>query len=112
MIIKAIEIRDEGTCIGALAIRFSPENDAQRAIFSREGYGSDAATQAEYIGLLRAHDLTGASDPFKQSSHTMHAAHLWVREHWDEITDGSVVDVEFISGAKPAPKASEIQGVY
>jgi hypothetical protein len=38
---------------------------------------------------------------------TFRAAHLYVEEHFDEIEDGAVVDVEFILGETAEPKVSE-----
>ena len=37
----------------------------------------------------------------------MRTAHEWLREHFDEIEDGGVVDVEFILGERAEPKRSE-----
>lgn len=34
-------------------------------------------------------------------------AHLYVRDHWAELRDGDVVDVQFILGETAAPKKSE-----
>jgi len=38
---------------------------------------------------------------------TMRTAHEWLREHFDEIEDGAVVDVAFILGERVEPKRSE-----
>jgi hypothetical protein len=37
----------------------------------------------------------------------MPEAHVWVLEHFDEVEDGSIVDVEYILGESAAPKVSE-----
>src|ERR1035437_8040583 len=97
MIIKALEIRDEGTCIGVLAMRMCPENDAQRAVLAHAGYGADLFTQRKYVAMIDAHTLVGSYDPFKQKSRTREVAHEYIREHFDELSDGDVVDVEFIA---------------
>jgi hypothetical protein len=34
-------------------------------------------------------------------------AHHWIIEHWDELKDSDVVDVEFILGETQQPKVSE-----
>ena len=44
----------------------------------------------------------------KADDRTYHVAHLYVQQHWDEITSGDVVDVEFVLGETDAPKESEI----
>ena len=110
MIVKALEIRDEGTTIGMFAIRTVPENSEQRAILRRAGYG----TPENYVILLDAHNWEGSYDPFKQpgGGRTRKEAHLWIKEHFDELRDGDVVDVQFILGERPTKKASEIQPFY
>jgi uncharacterized protein with LGFP repeats len=112
MIIKALEIRDDGTCIGVLAMRMSPENDAQRAVLSHAGYGKDGFTQSKYVAMIDAHTLCGSYDPFKQESRTRAVAHEYIREHFDELSDGDVIDVEYIEGKRATPKTSEIQAYY
>lgn len=107
MIVKALEIRDEGTTISMLAIKPTPDNAEQRAVLRHAGYGDD-----DYVILLGAHDCEGTYNPHKQRGHTRLVAHLWIKEHWDELKDGDVVDVEFILGKRVAPKVSEIQAYY
>ena len=108
MIIKALEIRDEGSCIPMLAIKPLPANDAQAAVLRRAGfYDFD-----HYVILVGAHDWEGSYDPYKQRGNTRHQAHLWIKDHFDELKDGDVVDVEFILGQRPSPKESEIQPAY
>jgi hypothetical protein len=38
---------------------------------------------------------------------THRVAHDHIRQHWDELRDGDVIDVEFILGRSSAPKVSE-----
>lgn len=107
MIVKALEIRDEGTCIPMWAIRPTADNEAQRAILRHAGYG-----EGNYVILLGAHDCVGHYNPDTQHGHTRRMAHVWIKEHFDELKDGDVVDVEFILGKRPSPKLSEIQKNY
>ena len=37
----------------------------------------------------------------------MPVAHNYIIEHWHELKDGDVVDVQFILGETKAPKVSE-----
>jgi len=108
MIVKALEIRDEGTTISMLAIKPLPENEAQRAVLRHAGYG----IPAHYVILVGAHDWEGGYNPERQRSHTRQVAHHWIKEHFDELEDGDVVDVEFILGKRTTPKVSEIQKHY
>ena len=38
-------------------------------------------------------------------------AHDYIAEHWAELDDGDVIDVEFILGEKPTKKISERETV-
>jgi hypothetical protein len=107
MIVKAVEIRGTATFIPAIAIKVVPANEGQRYLLRRSGYGFDPpqiilAEIAAGIGLAFC-------DPYDwpDDTRTMRVAHEWLREHFDEIEDGAVVDVEFILGERPEPKRSE-----
>lgn len=113
MIVKMLEIRDDGTTMSMLAIKLMPDNEAQRAILRHAGYG----TPEDYVILLHAHDCTGSYDPFKQPGarggpRTRFEAHRFINAHFDELADGDVIDVEHILGERPTKKASEIQKYY
>jgi len=108
MIIKALEIRDEGTTISMLAIKPIADNEAQRAVLRHAGYGDSA----NYVILIGAHDCEGHYNPTEQRGRTRQIAHLWIKDHFDSLKDGDVVDVEFIMGERGTPKESEIQKNY
>lgn len=108
MIIKALEIRDEGTTISMFAIRPEAENEAQRAILRHAGYGDSS----NYVILIGAHDCEGHYNPDNQRYYTRRLAHQYIKAHFDELSDGDVIDVEFITGRCPTPKDSEIQKHY
>lgn len=102
---KFIEIRDSGTFIPALAVQIS-RGDGYLA--GRAGFGDPC--------VLLVH-LTGnrcACDPFgwDGTGRTMTVAHQWIEQHWQELNDGAVVDVEFILGKRDTPKVSEQFSVY
>ena len=103
MIIKAIEIRDVATFIPAIAVGTLPDNEGQRYLLARCGYPRDGTT----VVLMKLSDQKAASDPYDWDSSTMNVAHVWIEEHFAEIVDGQVVDVEFILGKTAAPKQSE-----
>lgn len=102
---KALEIRDEGTFIAALAIDMQPENEAQRYLLRRCGYPCDGRPNI----ILTRLDGNGqaTNDPYAWGGRTWPNAHRWIIEHWDELVDGSVVDVEYILGERASPKVSE-----
>ena len=107
MIIKAIEIRDSLTFISAIAIKVVPANEGQHYLLRRSGYGFDPPQII--LAKLAGGSGMACCDPFDWPSgaRTMRTAHEWLREHFDEIEDGAVVDVEFILGERAEPKRSE-----
>ena len=107
MIIKAVEIRDTGTFIPAIAIKVVPANEGQRYLLCRSGYGFDPPQII--LANLAGGSGMACCDPFDwpACARTMRTAHEWLREHFDEIEDGAVVDVAFILGERVEPKRSE-----
>ena len=109
MIVKALEIRDEGTTIPMWAIRPTADNEAQRAILRHAGYGDHPG---DYVILIGAHDCSGTYNPADQKGRTRQVAHQWIKKNFDSLKDGDVVDVQFLLRERPAPKTSEIQKNY
>jgi len=104
MKIKLIEIRDRMTMIPAMAIQTSDPDPARAWLLRRVGF-----TNMTGIILMRLNDQEAHSDPYdwKGGARTMPAAHEWLLQHFDEIPDGGVLDIEFIYGESAAPKVSE-----
>ncbi len=109
---KALEIRDEGTMICALAVDMNPQTNvghifkAQHYLLRRCGYPCDGRPN---IGITH---LSADGDPFRNDYYswggrTFPVAHKYIIEHWAELKDGDVVDVQFILGETKAPKVSE-----
>lgn len=121
---KTLEIRDRGTFIAALAIRFSFQEHEAKAIelatamwedrskgeraicrlWHRTGYGPGGGP---YVIMMKLADCKAANDPYEWGNRTMAVAHDYVRGHWDELVDGDVVDVEFILGETTTKKVPE-----
>ena len=109
MNIKKLEIRDKATCIPVLAISTMPEDDAEHKFWRRQGFGEFD------VVLLRADDSLATYDPFKWynftgGTRTMTEAHIYIRDHWDEIKDCDVIDVEVIVCERKTKKTSEMWG--
>ena len=107
MQIKTIEIRDAATFIPAIASKVVPANEGQRYLLRRAGYGF--GPPQIIVAKLAGGSGMANCDPYEWpgSTRTMRVAHVWVREHFDEIEDGAVIDVEFIIGERKEPKRSE-----
>lgn len=117
MIAKALEIRDMGTFIPALAVDMNPSThtpggdvEAQCYLLRRCGYACDGRPN---VILMRLDGSgTATNDPYEWSANpTFRVAHRWIIEHWSELHDGSVVCVEYILGERAEPKKSERETV-
>lgn len=132
MIIKAFEVRDKATFVPVLAVQMTPDlapmamirdlpsrldelsidlvaffrgRDAEGYLLRRCGY----PTAPPYAVLLtRLDSLSRATvNPYDWGDRTFQVAHFYITEHFDELEDGAMVDVEFILGETAAPKRSE-----
>jgi hypothetical protein len=122
MIVKAIEIRDKGTFIPAMAIKMVPlfvpelgahaaserdQSERERYLLYRAGYGFE-----DPCVVLCRMDANGGSrnasyDPYGWGDRTFKVAHDYIIEHFDELESGAVVDVEFLLSETKEPKKSE-----
>jgi hypothetical protein len=116
---KALEIRDKGTFIPALAVSMVAEQGpsisaddtqqytSQRYLLRRAGYNCNP--ESPFLVMLTS--LYGGRraeyDVFAWNDRTYHVAHDYITKHWVELRDGDVVDVEFILGETEKPKQSE-----
>lgn len=96
--IKLIEIRDRATFIPAMAIQVSGDDGY---LMRRAGF------ESPMIYLVALATERACYDPYNWGNRTMANAHNYIVEHWEELLDGDVVDVEFILGETPTAKVSE-----
>lgn len=106
MITKVFEVRDRMTFLPVLAVKVGseqPENSrAEVYLIDRAGFGRPLVILIRLEGSRKAE-----YDPFAWSDRTMHTAHLYIEDRFDELVSGDVVDVEYILQEKPTPKISE-----
>lgn len=105
---KLFEVRDFSTFIPVLATSLwvvpEIENDPESFLIRRSGF----APSNNEICLVRLSDFIGQYDPYAWlDRRTMHTAHKHIRDHWDDLPSGAVIDVEFILGESANPKPSE-----
>lgn len=106
MKILALEVRDTATFIPVAAVQMTDANEAQRYLLRRCGY--DLTHKPLAIVLFRMNgDGYAYSDPYSWGGRTMQMAHQHILEHFDELADGDVIDVEYLLGERDAPKPSE-----
>ena len=113
MITKLLEIRDDGTFIPVLAFQLDSENEGERYLLARAGYGTDRQTHSfRTVIVLWKMDggkgqATSDANAWKGGSRTMREAHLYIKKNWLEIATGDVIDVEFILGETSSKKITE-----
>lgn len=106
MITKLFELRDRLTFIPLMAVKVTAENEGQHFLISRCGYSTDPEDPAIIITKLGG-EGTASADPYSWGDRTFTTAHLHLIEHFDELEDGAVLDVEFIRKEVRTPKRSE-----
>lgn len=115
MIAKALEVRDRATFIPVLAVDMNPTDRllseqelAERYLLRRAGYACDGRPMI-VLTRLRAKNDPASYDPFdwNDGTRTFHEAHKYIIEHWAELRDGDVIDVEYILGETSTKKRSE-----
>lgn len=106
MEVKCLEIRDRNTFFPVICIRPTPDNDAQRWLLRQDGYrGGD---DERCIIFIDAQCRGVSYDPYDwPDRRTKGRAHDYIERHWHELSDGDVIDVEFILGETKEPKQSE-----
>lgn len=101
--IKFLELRDRATFIPVIAIDMSlTGNSYNDYLLIRAGYSSRAILLTALVGGKKAE-----CDPYAWGDRTYMAAHIWIEEHWDDISDAEVIDVEYILGESKTKKQSE-----
>jgi len=116
---KLIELRDEGTLMVVLGVKFRDITEWDAAALARAGYGHDEESREWYVLLV---NLGGGAteaftDPFgwrtPKHGRTLFEAHRWLRDNefaWDSLpADGALIDVRVILGERKLPAESEVR---
>jgi hypothetical protein len=109
---KILEIRDKGTFIPILATKLNPDDEAERYLLARAGYGRTPEAQSEYVlvsQILGGGTQRCTTDPYgwPGGERTYQVAHDYIRKNFDRLVSGDVVCVEFLLGERTTPKVSE-----
>lgn len=109
MITKVLEIRDECTCIPALAVQMVAAGPVEARFLWRCGYPRGENACPPSVILVKLSNVEANSDPYHWSyARTMSEAHKWIVEHFGDLKDGDVVDVRVILGETAKPAEPEI----
>lgn len=104
--LKLLELRDKDTFIPVAAIDCtvnSSDNTYDTFLLRKAGYGSNRLILLTRLdGGKSCYDYHNWDNP-----RTWGIAHKYIEEHWDEITDSDVIDVEFILGETTEKKVSD-----
>lgn len=106
MTVKLFEVRDRMTFIPVICVDMNPMNDDQRYLLRRCGYACDGYPNILFT-RVRADGDRACNDPHYWNDRTFQVAHTYILEHWHELHDGEVIDVEFILGETKEKKLSE-----
>jgi len=110
---KIIEVRDAGTHVDVLAIRLEAQNEQERYILARSGYGGgneDFANFTLMIDLNWPVSIWGSAyecEMDTRPSRTFYEAHRELTKNWDAYKSGDVLDVQFVIGETDHPKKSD-----
>ena len=85
---KLLEVRDSATFIPIVAIELNGED---HYLLRHAGYG-----RGRYISIANLNKGPLTYNKHDWESRTMHEAHKYIIENWDEIKNRDVIDVEFI----------------
>lgn len=109
MQIKLLEVRDEGTFIPMLCVDMNPTSSdpiARLYLLQRCGYPCDGRPNIA-ITPLGCDGEPCTNDYWAWGDRTRHIAHKHITENWGDLSDGDVIDVQFILGETSAPKKAE-----
>jgi hypothetical protein len=110
----AVEIRDQNTCIPAVALVFTARNEAEDAIYRKAGWNPRSGCM-----LMRLDSGEAKPDPYDWPDGTMRIAAAWAQDRWHAYASGSpqqskhpfppggVIDVMHIQGRTAAPCPAE-----
>lgn len=103
MEVKLFEVRDRATFLPVFAISTAPNDEGQRYLLGRCGFIDGRA-----IILARLNgEHPSSADAYFWGDRTMATAHDYIERNWHTLSNGDVVDVEFILGETTQPKTSE-----
>jgi len=107
MITKTFEVRDKGTFIPVLAVSMETDNETDRFIIGRGGFGKSVQEQAKYVILINLVNFISTYDHYNWNSETLTVAHAHIIQHFHDMNTGDVIDVEYIMGLSETQKISE-----
>lgn len=108
---KIIGVHDDATYKPMAVFRLEPENEHERRILKRAGFGNDPA---EYTFFYDINHRDCTYDPFKlKDQHTCGEAARHIRKiGFDALEPGAFIDCEFLRGQHDRPMTLEEEFDY
>ena len=106
---KCLELRDSMTFIPVICLRPVPTNAAQRYLLRRDGYRGEIDEGCIIMINSQCRGCAYDCYDWPGNPRTLRVAHHYIAEHWHELRDGDVIDVEFILGETLQKKISEAE---
>lgn len=107
---KLFEVRDRMTLVPVICIKLAPDNEPDGYLLAMAGYGLLPKSQGKFILMGKLQTGVLQNRPQDHSGYpavrTLPMAHQHIEKHWDELTSGDVIDVEFILGETTEAKIS------
>lgn len=101
---KLFEVRDRSTFTEVLATKMGSDNAKEKFLLQRSGF-----IQPGYLVLLT--NLSTQESSYSRYNwtvgRTMGEAHRYIAHHFDDLTTGDVIDIEYILGESEVCKESE-----
>lgn len=114
MEVKLFEVRAPATLIIIMAIKLTANNTNSASLLCHSGYGRTIKEFENYIMVVPVDGGHGfaTTDPYEQIIYEIKVAHLYIKDHFDELDNGSVIDTEFICGKSDKSKKSDLYPFY
>lgn len=106
MKVKVLEVRDRNTFIPMLCIDMNVDDPSQLYLLLRCGYPCDGRPNIA-ITRLSADGRPCWYDPYAWGDRTYKVAHRYILDNWERLSDGDVIDVEYILGESTTIKKSD-----
>ncbi len=107
MQVKMFEIRDYATFFPVICIKPGIDDEGgDEYLLKRSGY--DLSESRRTVIMMHGQEVSRCEyNPFNWGDRTFHNAHLHIKENWEKLNTGDVIDVEFILGESKEAKTSE-----
>ena len=110
---KILEIRDRATFFLVLCVDMNPDDPGDLwTLYQRKAlrtYGFPCDNEPNILMTHLRGDDHATNDPYHWGDRTKKTAHNFIIQHWNELQEGDVIDVEFILGETKEKKISQFE---